>query len=159
MFKRGEKVQFREQKTWEVGNSGGCFTAARGQDATVWSVDDETIHLKIEDPGWFLTKHNGGFVRLPMGESWILGPYCQREIVRVVYTSDPVSNVLVVHALPPWDAHVRTATLFEWDGDDVEGIVRRAARGLVEDLDPNLTRLAVWNPEKNAWVKTDIDQV
>lgn len=149
MFKKDDKVEFRQQWNYEVGE-GGWFTAARFQSARVTKVDDEYVHLVVDDPGMFLIRYNGGHVSVPLSEASVLGPYMRVETVKIIYTLDPVSNVLMVHALPELHAPVRTTEMREWSGD-VPKLVRRAAEALCADLDTNLTKYIVWDSAEGSW--------
>lgn len=66
-----ERWYFPKQYTFEVGEC-GRWTAAAGQKATLVSIDDEYIHLRIDDPGQFLMDYNGGQISVPKGKGIVL---------------------------------------------------------------------------------------
>lgn len=67
-FRPGALVAWVRQAGYEVGES-GIWTAAQGQKAKVSVVDDEYIHLEIEEPGFFLRDYNGGHISIPIGQA------------------------------------------------------------------------------------------
>ena len=65
----GDRIVFEGMYTWEVGESIGRFTAAVNQTATIIRIDDEYIHLRMDDPGFFLKDYSGGCVSLPVDQA------------------------------------------------------------------------------------------
>lgn len=71
---RPNRVKFVGMYTWEVGESTGRFTATNGHTATIFSEDDEYIHLRFDDPGFFLADYSGGCASLPRAHSGLIVP-------------------------------------------------------------------------------------